>query len=422
MFSSRAPRLAMVMAGALMALGSANTARAAITWDSGGADSFWFHKENWSNNLVPPGSTSPIASGQNTEIDSGVTVDYDPLGADATNYAAAAAQTYPTNYGPTAGGGLVIWRLYLSSGANNSNTLNMKSGQLILRDDTIGTAQFIVGRTGAGVVNQTGGTFIEESNNIDLSSNQATGALSGTWNYSGGTVEAGLLLATDSSTGGIRLGPSTIAAGNPTPSTGTLRIANTGPDGHIRFKNVTGSGGSGNNGSVANFEFHYGVNTHGDGGVRPVQIARNLTFNNSASQSSRLNLVLDSAPETPTDDGSFFIPESIALFDADFSSTDSFTGTRSGSLFDATGVTQLNDGDTVSATFGGFTYNWTLRYNGLIGYSDINNSLVSSIAATGGNDIVLIGLSSNSPAIPEPASLSLIALGTLGLLGRRARA
>lgn len=390
-------------------------AKGAITWDGGGGDNYWFNIPNWSTTSFLPPTTNGTST-TDTNINMGATVEYDPV--NDPYYATAGGLTYPPGYGPT-----TIWRLYLSSGSTATNTLNIRSGTLTQRDDpNQGTpsAQAIIGRNGVGIVNVYGGAWIQESNNIDLGSNQNTsGAHSGTINYYGGTIEAGLLLAADNSTGGIRLGPATIA-GAADPTDGTLRIANTGPDGRICVKNLLVSSGSGNNGSTGLIEFHYGVNTHADGGVRPVQVARSLILNNSASQSSRLDLVLDSPPETPTDNGLFFIPENLGLFDIDYSSTDGWTGTVTGTFYDVTGLTQLTEGSIISAVGpDSYIYRWTLSYTGNIVWSDLDNSLVSSVTGPGtGNDIVLIGLDSTKP-VPEPAAITLLGMYSLIAMRRR---
>src|SRR5262249_13912275 len=108
------------------------------------------------------------------------------------------------------------------------------------------------------------------------------------------------------------------------------------------------------------------------------------------------------------------VPNNVGLFDLDFDNTGvatallgagdlnnngSFTDDR---VFSNIGNTAAyREGDTVSATFGSTTYNWTISYSGNITWSNANNGAVGSVTGTGtGKDIVLIGLSSVSAGTP----------------------
>jgi len=415
-------RWRMICCFALALIGAEQVVYGTISFDRGNTTDWWFNNVNWTSNLLPPfNNTTVDANGfyttNPTDTDIGASgtglggpysVTFDPAMDPNFNPSAALATSppRPLAYGYNNDGSgnpaFVIWRLYLSSGTSTSNTLTIKSGTLIQRDSgastfgTAGTAQANIGRQGTGIVNQMGGTFIQESNVIDLGQTQNSIGGNGTWNYYGGTLEAGLLNTLTSGSGnvaGFRLGAAT-ASGAVGAAVGTMRVYNTGADGHIRAKDFQVSSGSGNNGSQGTVEFHFGLNQQASGGVRPIQVTRGLTINNSAAnlQSSRLNLVLDAAPTVAAG-----IPQSLGLFDVDFDPLDAFTGSTSGTFYDWAGANNLAEGSTVSATFGATTYDWTISYTGNISWTDANNSVISSITGAGtGKDVVLIGLDTHA--------------------------
>ena len=170
-------------------------------------------------------------------------------------------------------------------------------------------------------------------------------------------------------------------------------------------------------------EFHYE-----NGGVRPIQVTQTLTINNglvdapspTATQgvrSARLNLVLDSAPQVTAG-----VPQNLGLIDVDWNPSDIYTGSLTGTgdlngdgIFNNDRVfsnanapnplaesAAYNQGSTVSAVFGNTKYNWTISYTGNITESDANNSVVSSISGTGGLDVVLMGLSTETISTGVP--------------------
>jgi hypothetical protein len=412
-------RVGLLAAAAIVLATAQNPATAAISWDNGGASSWWFDPANWSGtNLLPPGGGTTATD---TNINQAVTVNYDV--ANDPFYATANTLTYPNGFGVIPGGAR-IWRLYLSSGVTTTATLNIKSGILAEGEGTNGESTggyAIIGRNGVGIVNVTGGTWIEESNSLDVGGFQnTTGDHSGTVNYFGGNIEVGLLNTTDSGTGALRLAPSTIA-GAANSSDGTLRVYNTGPNGHIRLKNFSMSGGVGNNGADTLLEFHYGVNPYdaNTAGVRPIQVGRSFTVNNNVSnlQKSVLSLILDANPEGSVV-GSVFVPENLALVDNAFNLGFAVSVSTNGTFVDPLNAS-LPEGSIIARVApDGYTYRWTLSYTGLVGYSDANNSLVNSVTNPGnGRDVVLIGLDSTKP-VPEPAALGGLALAAL-VLGRR---
>lgn len=408
----------MVLCAAVGVFSLASFSQAAINWDGGGGNSWWFNAPNWSAasglDQLPPSR----GGATDTNINQAVTVEYDPT--NDPNFVNANSYPYPSGFGPQK-----IWRMYLSSSVATTATLNVR-GNLTGSDQGAGTAQWIIGRTGTGIVNQYSGIVIQESNNIDLGSSQSlTGSGTpdrrGVWNYIGGTLESGLLNAGDNTTGGMRLGAATLA-GAPDTTDGVLSISNTGANGHIRLKNLLVSSGSGNNGSTGTLEFRYGQNPNqnNDGGVRAIQVLRSVVFNNSTanSQSSRLNVVLDANPDGEYG-SSGFVPENIGLIDVGYDGLFS-TAARTGTLYDLAGTTEYAEGSIISATGpDGYIYRWTLSYTGLITWADAGNSVLGSVTGPGtGTDIVLIGLNSTRPAVPEPAAMGLIPLAGF-LAGRR---
>jgi hypothetical protein len=411
---------------------SAPAARASVNFN-GTNSMWWFDAGNWAGGNLPPFSNSNVDGngkysgfGADTDINNGFTtgdgVVFDPVNDPNYNTSASVATNRPTGggtgttdlnfpYAPFS-----IYRLYLSSGNTNSNMLSIKSGTLRLQDANGGTATggyAIIGRQGTGTVNQTGGTFIVNNDALDLGSNQNSVGGTGTWNYHGGSIEVAMSSGATSTTG-IRVGAGA-------SSNGTMRIYNNGADGHIRAITFSTAANATATGLV---EFHLGQNTHGDPGVRTVEVGGSLKCSSTVG-ASRLSLILDTAPVFSGVDGSGnYIPQNLGLFDVAYSNT---AGSISGSFYSADGSTQYTEGSVISATYGGFTYNWTVSYKGNIDWTSGNadTSLGAIITADGsGKDMVLVGLSSNQPAaaVPEPASLGVLTIGALSLLARRRRA
>jgi hypothetical protein len=421
-----------------------STASGAITWNGNGTNvggKWWFDPANWSqaaNSLIPPSQSQTIDGTAyvvtiDSQIGNGSTVDFDPD--HDPFFSAAAARSYgpgaitgPQTGAPTAFGPQAQWRLYLTrrdgtTGVNTStNVLNIKSGSLwFINGDAallannppypnLGTASFIVGRSGGGTgkVVQTGG-FFSMAENLDLGASEAattTGTIlpassgTGFYEYRGGTVEAGLNTA---ATGrGIRLSAGVALA----PSgAGTFIDRNEGTTGHIRVQDfVFAVSQQSTIQAVGTAEFHY---VPSGGGVRPIQVNRNLSINNSATQSSRLGLVLDSAPAVDE----LGAPPSIGLFDVDSDANaagqiNNTTGGDSARRFfySPLGNISYPDGSTVSSVFGLTRYNWTIHYNGNINWTDIDNSVVSNVEwisdtasrPSTHRDVVLIGSSTGS--------------------------
>jgi hypothetical protein len=159
------------------------------------------------------------------------------------------------------------------------------------------------------------------------------------------------------------------------------------------------------NRGVATTEFHYE-----NGGTRPIQVAQSLSINNGlqtdtlGTTSSRLDLVLHQAACA----GASCVPNNVGLFDVDFDigfgSNGGIVGglgSMGGTFSSADGSAQYTEGSTVSATFGGVRYDWTISYSGNITWTDADNSVVNTISGPlSGVDVVLMGLGSVSVGIP----------------------
>ena len=121
------------------------------------------------------------------------------------------------------------------------------------------------------------------------------------------------------------------------------------------------------------------------------------------------------------------MPQNLPLIDVDYSTSDFFTGAVTGSgdlngdavynndrvfsdefaanpLLDSA---SLRQDSIVSAIFGSTKYNWKISYTGLITYTGgdagADTSSIASIANTGGLDVVLMGLSTETvtpPGVP----------------------
>jgi len=214
---------------------------------------------------------------------------------------------------------------------------------------------------------QEGGTVEVGS---DFTMNHAQSNTTATYDYRGGTLEVG---------NRFRMGRSSDA--------GTSRIIIRNPDngGRISVGGDFDMAESAN--SIATAEFHYA-----NGGTRPVQIDGELSLRSFGplpeTRSPRLDLELDEAVGTNGEG----VPENLGLF----ATGDGVGGISQGPnlFYDAESESFLEQGDEVSAEFGNTEYKWQISYEGDINFADPANSVVDSIAASGGDDVVLEGLSS----------------------------
>ncbi|MBX3425319.1 MAG: hypothetical protein KF688_06540 [Pirellulales bacterium] len=327
-------------------------------------------------------------------------------------------------------GAQTLYRLYVSRNTTNSNTITIKSGDLSIGSTTIiGRSGSSIGNQNLGRIVQTGGIFRLPATTLDLGQAEASGWGNGTYDYRGGILEVQQVGGTQ----GIRLSAGSASTG--AGGVGTFIMHNPASGGYVRTFDFTSASiandADGVTRGVGIVEFHFE-----NGGTRPIQVQRNLSINNgvdatitTATRSSRLNLVLNAAPTLNAG-----VPQNLGLFDVNFGGIFSGIITGTGDLgldndplvhtnnrifSDLAGTVHYQEGDLVSAVFGGTQYNWTISYTGDISWTDADNSVVDQILGSGsGTDVVLIGHSTqpapaNVAAVPEPAS---VALGLLAVL------
>lgn len=407
---------------------TAGSAHGAISFDGSGDSNWWFDPANWSqdaNNLLPPGQDdggSVVAT--DAQINLGTSGSWNVTGEgvvyDPDNdpfYEAAQSLAYPSGYGPQS-----LYRLYVSRNTTNHNLLTIKSGNLEVESTTI------IGRSGStateqnkGTVIQTGGTVRFPTTAVDIGQREPPTAENpqrwgnGVWDYRGGILEVQQV----SGNQGIRLSHG--STGNGAGGHGRFIMHNPTTPGRVRTFDFTiasfggPAGGAegldpdGVNTGVGIVEFHYE-----NGGTRPIQVDRNLSINNGLDEdgfgvrSSRLEFVVNE----PACAGAGCVPNNVGLFDVNFNNI--FGGMITGtgdldgdSIFNndrvfssADGSTHYRQGDTVSASFGGVRYDWTISYEGDITWTDADNGVVGSVFESGGVDVVLIGLGSEAVGLP----------------------
>jgi hypothetical protein len=368
----------------------------------------WFNTANWDNGATGTGTLpeslvdneAQNIMANNSSMPS-VGVVFDP--ADDVNTPGGPSASYVANLDNVQGS------FYISSGTNGTifapNKLTVDSGTII-----VGTAT--IGRDTAGILALNGGTFIAEQVLKIQGSNKTTVLGIGTFEYHGGNLET---------TGGVFLGSGACSSGVSKTSAGLgyFAVYNDGPDGAILSQNGFLFGANTNqHGTIGIVEFHYDKNTGGIGGTRPIQGNWNqgnaqasqgiLHLNNNTNSSSRLNLVLDAAPNRINGH-----VQNLGLFDETLIAG---SGTYPKAFYSVDGSTVFTQGATISAVYLGQSYSWTISYSGQINFSDTATSAYSptAVQATGGDDVVLIGL-----PIPEPGSLALLGATSGLILGRR---
>jgi hypothetical protein len=398
---------------------AAPVAKPAIPWDGEGNDGLWFNPANWNRNgndniTLPPGSptvTDTEVSLGTASLNGGLGVIYDPTPGPGTFFPPAEAVNDP----PPDYGYQKIAQLYISRSANPAAATVVPDNTVTIRGDLESTGPVIVGRS-SGVAGQaTNGKIIQEEglfkiplSNMDLGNAEAAprgGFGNGTFDYRGGILEVSL-----DGGSGLRLAA---GGGGGVGGHGRFIMRNPGPTspGYVRAFDINVAANEGNTTILANgvtngvgiFEFH----SAGANGTRPIQVPRNLIINNGESgnegavRSSRLELLLDSAP---TVDGSG-VPQNLGLFDVD--SDNDGTGnstTGAGGLGDffssADGSTLYNEGATISASFGGTQYNWSITYNGNITWTNPDTGVLGAVDGSGGIDVVLVGINSMSVGLP----------------------
>jgi hypothetical protein len=383
----------------------------------------WFNVSNWANISSPPASTtgtlpeSYTSGGSVADINANnatmptVGVVFDP--ADDANTPGGTNTNYTINLQNVPNGTLYVTSL--AGTVAGPNKLTVESGTII-------TQTISLGRDGAGILAMNGGRIIVDASMKIQSANKTTTMGSGTFEYHGGTistVQGYQLAAGECTSGGLY---------NTSAGVGAFVVYNDGPDGAILSNNgFIIAANSNNSGTTGIVEFHYDLNTGGIGNTRPIQANWNNTFFsvnspgklqilNNTNLSSRLNLVLNAAPTLITG----VVPQNLGLFEE---TTIAGSGTFPKAFYSVDGSTVFTQGATITATYGSTAYSWTISYSGQINFTSTANSAYNTtgIAATGANDIVLIGLT--SAAVPEPSALALLGgAGSLILARRRQKA
>jgi hypothetical protein len=391
----------VVCIGLLMAVWAALSASGATIWDGGNNTGWWYDPVNWNansnDNMTLP--NTGLQNNQATEIDDGYGVSQTDGSGDGVifdpdndpNFAIDSANNVPPapNLNP-----YQMYRFYLSNGASSStfNKLTVKSGELDF------SSQVRIARTAntTGIIAQSGGTVnLQDTDNGSYLSLGDTTDATGIYNYSGGNLY--FQTPASGSSPGIRLG-------NVAFSTGKFIDQNTGAAGAIQVANFY-AGYMG----IGIMEYHYGLDQSSHGDIRPIQIVGVPTTGETSNgqfalrnalsdgmtpltQASELSLVLDAAPTV-----SGGLPQNLGLVSF-VSGASGIKGlsTNPKIFYETDAITPYNQGSTVSATFGGTTYDWTISYTGQITYSDAATSAISSISGIGGTDIVLIGESVSS--------------------------
>jgi hypothetical protein len=367
----------------------------------------WFNTANWNTQGTGTGTLpeSNLANANNSSMPS-VGVLFDP--AHDSNTPGGPNANYVANLYNVQGS------FYISSDPGTviaPNKLTIGSGTMI-----VGT--ITVGRDAPGILALNGGTFITAAGALRIQgSNRSTVLGTGTFEYHGGNLE---------SLQGVQVGSGVTGAGVVLTSAGVgyFVVYNDGPDGAILSQNgFQFASNTNQHGTIGIVEFHYDNNSGGIAGVRPIQTNWNdgnaqvgqgiLHLNNNTNASSRLNLVLDAAPSLIN-----ARVQNLGLFDETLITAGNMlsVSTYPKAFYSVDGSTVFTQGATISANFAGHTYSWTISYSGQINFSNTATSAYSptAIQATGGDDIVLIGV-----AVPEPSSLALLGATSGLILSRR---
>jgi hypothetical protein len=376
----------------------------------------WFNTKNWSyvniTGTLPEsfgpsaGTPAVIACAPNTVMPS-VGIVFDPK--DDPNTPGGPNANYVANISGLSGN-------FYIAGVTSNGTEPATPNKLTVESGTIVTVTATVGRDAAGILALNGGTFITSSKFLVQGVTVGRTFLgTGTFEYHGGTLAAAqeIRVGGQGATGGASL----TSAG-----LGYFVVYNDGVDGAMLAGNGFEVGSSSiGMGTIGIVEFHYDKNTGGIGGTRPIQANWNssagpqqlpgiLQLGNTSNESSRLNLVLDTAPTVTNG-----VVQNLGLFDETLVQG---VGTFPAAFYSVDGLTVFTQGATISAAYANKTYSWTISYSGQINFTNTATSAYSptEIQATGGDDVVLIGI-----PVPEPGSLA--ALGGIGamMLARRRR-
>ena len=381
----------------------------------------------------------------------------DPNFANAINLVSQEPAGFGPQYTGTTYTGYTIQQLYLGRKQGTDPSITPVNSMVTLKGDLTATGNILLGRSSGtrdvavnATLVQKSGTLLGTLGSFDLGQVETTqnGYGNATYDYQGGTADisrdggSGLRLSQGSSSNALDGAPAGASG------IGKLIMHNPATPGYFRtFALIMGGYGGVADGAktsadpdgvtkgVSVLEFHYQ-----NGGTRPIQVSGNLQINNGkvdadgasstfGVRSARLGLLLDSAPTVTGG-----VPQNLPLIDVDWARADrditagSVTGTgdlngdgtfnndrvfsdefAANPLLDSA---SLRQDSIVSAVFGSTKYNWKISYTGLITYTGGDNvgitgaadtSSISSIAATGGLDVVLMGLSTESitpPGVP----------------------
>ncbi|MFO0789651.1 MAG: hypothetical protein U0805_09335 [Pirellulales bacterium] len=389
--------------------------QSAVVWDGEHGTQWWFDPFNWNrdsnnNTTLPPGnSTTGVTDTQinigTASLPGGEGVVFDPT--NDPNFPPPGSITFPTGFGPQD-----IRELYISRQTTASQSLLTIKGSLNLQASMqLGRSSNTAGLVATGRVNQLSGTVTIPLNSLDIAATDTSASVTGE-NYGNGVYDyrGGILNVSADGGSGLRLSPGSGTVG--AAGVGRFIMHNPATPGFVRAYDYNSAASAGATARLANgtttgvgvTEFHFE-----NGGTRPIQVPRNLIINNGLTgsgtgaggiRSSRLQLVLDAAPIV---DGSG-VPQNLGLFDVAFSDVAGTSTTGTGDLGDffssADGSTLYTQDAIVSANFAGSTYNWKISYTGNITWAGTpgvdygNAGQVLSLSGIGGNDVVLVGLSS----------------------------
>jgi hypothetical protein len=411
---------AAVLVSSSAFLAAPKIARASLDVYTATGNQSWFNSANWSGGTLPQNGDSVEIDANNAAMPSvGVLFD-------------------PANDAGTPGGISPIYDFsgagstYIANGSSPTGFTQGAPNKLTIESGTMELGNVTDGRDGPGVVVQNGGTLLIDQKFAIQGQSHTQTIGSGTFEYHGGTFIEGNQVQVGSANT-----TSTVAGtiGATSAGVGKLVVYNDGPDGAFLVSNgLTIAQNANGKGTIGIVEFHYDLNPEGVGNTRPVQDNFNTTngqlkLDNGTNTSSRLNLVLDAAPSQTHNfsiwTGDEFVdgytPFNLGLFKIQSLSG---IGTFPRLFYALDGAHAYTQGATIAAAYSGSTYSWTISYSGMITFDNSATSAytTSDISATGGADIVLLGLPYDVVSVPEPTSMAILGgAGSLILARRRRR-
>jgi hypothetical protein len=334
---------------------------ATMRFDNGGGTGLWETPANWDETTSP--DTLPGA-GDIADISNSFTV-----GVSSAQSVSEVIVGWPNGATATNPGTAT---LNVGSGANIqvSSSNGMRVGRLMKTGQLAGSSK--------GIVNQTGGTVQINSgtNGLRLSqgdSNATTPVADSVYNISGGSVRGG-------PTNGSMTAPLQIGLNTNLYNLSEFHMIGSGVT-EARFEDVRIQGNAGGQTNL-----HFSLD---NGGVTPLIAEDEMRFVGTNTNS----LIVDLIGLPPQTD--------ITLITADRLNTASSAPSET--------FTGLPDGSPISASFGGTTYNWLLRYQ-----DGSDNGVLDAFVK-----LQFVSVTQ----VPEPASFALMGLVcvALALFGRRGR-